>query len=330
MLGHRPSSLDIAQYCAASPPLNETHGAGRAAIISRYFHAKCAGKTDEATAVSFQLTPEELEECGGWVKPADVEVNGVLLKYEDADRELEVGLTQELEHCAKSDPLCVTGGTLDFAWSVDKVAFVADIKKSRFTVETPRTLQNSVYGFSYASLKNCHSLVRGIWVAEEGFYMWDTEVLDLYSSEAVELGRRILFAALHKPEPGQHGFQTGGHCSKCYNRPFCTEYLLPSVVNTNEALAPLSRGVPTRDEAYRALRAVEALKVLTKAAETQIKEYARREGIRDGKGWVYLPVTQQGKRSVSVAKLKEALGSEDDQYFTKGDSFERYQWVRGT
>src|SRR5512146_2655622 len=134
-MGHRMSSLPVAQFCGQAAPLSEKYGAGRAAVMSSFFHATCAF-SPEAKNLALQLTPEELDDVGTWHPPGTIHLydGAVTLDYASAEKELEVMLDAAGEY--SEDPAkAITIGHLDFAWprlfQQRNVVFVADIKKSK-------------------------------------------------------------------------------------------------------------------------------------------------------------------------------------------------------
>lgn len=325
--GNRISALPQSEFCGMSGTLGAQHGAGRAAAMSRAFHALCSG--EDASTHLAKLTPAEREDISHWKKPADLDLGeGGILRWQDAQRELSVGLTHELRHTAYDDPEAVTCGTLDGGWVTTlegtKVAVVGDIKKSRFTSELD-TLQLAAYGFAYADLHGCEAMSLGLWIAEDGVWKWG-DTIDLYSLEAAALGQRVLHAALNLGE-----FNTGAHCSGCYSRLYCPEYLLPPSLAETE-LGPLCE--PWTDDKgpdvlLDALLKAQRAKQTAERVIDLCKEVANRHGgIPDGKGKVWRVTEVMGRESVSVDGLRKQLGEQAEQFIKRGSSYQQARWVR--
>jgi hypothetical protein len=325
---NRPSSLDVARFCGLAPKLNAQYGSERSATMSTAFHALCA-EAPEARQKFEALTEDEREEITTWHRPANVQLpDGTILRYSEADREMVVGLDRNLigftaatSDALAKNPAIVTAGTLDMAWAVNGVAYVGDIKKSAFTVDGPDTLQLAAYAFAYASLKGCHTFVRGLWIAEEGQWLWEAEPVALDSVRAFELGGSVLFAAQNNGEASR-----GSHCRKCYPRIHCPEYLA-SASSFKACSNPASL---TDQEAVEELIRAKSAKEQAELAEENIKALARfRRGIKDGKGKVYLPVVQDGRKTLDKPALEKKFGPLEG-FMKQGKSFEAFRWVKAS
>ena len=276
MPGHRMSHLPVAQFCGQAPTLSERYGAGRAAVVSSYFHALCA-EASSLPELRAKLTPEELEEVGEWHKPATIQVPGieemVTLDYATAERELEVMLTSDGEHTYVADK-AITVGHLDFAWQRTTggmlVAYVADIKKSKWTVSGPDSLQLMSYGWAYSRLIGADFFVPGIWAATEGEWIWG-EWVDMTDLDSIDIWLRIKHAALNTGEAN-----IGPHCRNCYARLHCPEWLFPEHDRLN-AMAAFAEGrEPTSTEVADAYLAAQAMEDIAKRLKDNVKEYGRR------------------------------------------------------
>lgn len=325
MPGHRMSHLPVAQFCGVAAPLSERYGAGRAAVVSSFFHAVCAGSAS-APALRAKLTDEELEEVGAWHKPATVVLydGAVTLDYASAEKELEVMLTEDGEHTHVADK-AITIGHLDFAWARDyegrRVAFVADIKKSRWTVSSPNTLQVQAYGWAYAKLIGADAFVPGIWAAEEGEWMWGDWV-DLNDFDAIDVWARIKHAALNNGEAN-----TGPHCRNCYARMHCPEFLFPKDDRLN-ALVAFSEGIePTPLQVADAYLAAQAMEDIAKRIKENAKEYARRGGeIVAADGRKLVMSERQGRAGFDVKALKAEAPELAAKFATRGEPYVVPMW----
>lgn len=324
---NRPSTLDVARYCGLAPKLSAQYGTGRAAVMSTAFHAKCSGAADTAEKM-MALTDDEREEIAEWKAPTPCTVLDIPLRYEQADKEMLVGLNHDLS--AATDVLHgshqLTFGTLDMAWYgplIDgkRCAFVADIKKSRYTVDGPQTLQNTAYAFAYASLLGCTHFIRGLWIADEGEWIWEREPVEIDSVRGMQLGSEVLFAARNDGEA-----TTGSHCMKCYGRLHCPEWLLAA----DDSKACADPANMSESEALAELLRAQAMEAKAAGMLANLKAYALvNKGIRDGKGKVFLPVRSSGRKSLNKEAVATALGSKDLSAFEEnGKPYDTYRWVK--
>lgn len=325
--GNRISITPLTEFCGQAGVLAAQHGAGRAAALSKAFHALCSGK--DAHTELLGLTPAERDHIKTWHKPTPLDMGHVLLRWEDFERELPVGLTSELAYCDYDDPEAITCGTLDGAAVVEldgtRIAVVADIKKGAFTSDLD-TLQLAGYGFAYASKMDCQAMSLGLWIAEDGKWKWG-ETVDLFSMEAAALAERVIHAALNLGE-----YATGAHCRGCYSRLYCPEYLLPPSVAETE-LAPFVAGgldettppdvlLDVLLKAQRGKDTCERVISLCKDVTTRIG------GIPDGKGKVWRSVEMKGRESVDMARLRADLGPNANKYIKEGAPYTMARWVR--
>lgn len=326
----RMSSLPMAAFCGPSADLSQKHGAGRAAALSSAFHARCA-KSHDAERLLSRLTEDEREELDTWHTPPDIEVEGALLKYENAEKELTVGLDRF--GFFSTDEHCMTLGHLDFAWvkwaeyQKTKTAYVADIKKSRWTTpDGPDSLQLHAYARAYAMLRGCDSYVTGIWAAEDGIWMWSNEVVSLDSERAEAIWDRIFYAATNSGSE----FATGPHCSSCYARLHCPEYAVPAHTADTwltpatdwEKLAQLSA-----HERGNLLMKLKSLLAIGEATVKQINEAALRglEFEVNGKRWAAKEMP--GRKSLDKEALKAAVG-DLGQFEKVGKPYQQFGWIR--
>lgn len=318
-MGHRMSSLPIAEFCGQAPRLAEHHGAGRAAFISSAFHAMCAGEPDVQEKLA-RLTDDEREQIKGWHMPHPFDfAGGHRFDYSACIHEAELTLRDD-------DDNAVSVGHADAICRIDDTVYVLDLKMSLWTMaDGPDNLQNWAYAMAAAQevFPGATSYRCGLFSLTEGKYSWG-EHHDLEDLESLDKVARVLAAATN-----DGGFATGPHCSHCWQRFHCPEYLLPADFS-NGALAPLTRpGGLTHDNALEILLKVQAAKTLVDKVEKEIKEFARREGgISDGNGKVYRMVEMSGRESVSVKKLRDALGVAADEYITEGKPYQQARWVK--
>lgn len=337
--GNRMSSLPVVQYCPQAARLGAQYGSGRAAAMSRYFHARCAGvPCSEAVSV------EELEVIDTWHAPTDVTLwDGTVLRYDDAEKELHVALDADGKY---TDPTSVTGeenstceGHIDFAWVHDhaknaafqaahRVAYVADIKKSKWTtLDGPESLQLMAYGVAFAKRVGAAFLCTGIFVAEDGEWQWLNRLIAVDSDEFRELQARVMAAAMNTE--GQAS--TGSHCRDCYARLHCPEHVLAATASIG-FLAPIAEGhkVATPDELRGLLLAAQNVSELAEKAIAHVKEAARRGAVISDPetGKVYKGIQCKGRESVTPKSLREKMGDEAEKYIDQGKPYSMFRWVK--
>lgn len=329
----RMSALPIVRFCSKARELSV--GSGRAAAMGTAFHAYCSSdpKADDLLA---RLSDEERAEVLSWERPADIVVGDVMLRYDDAAHEAAVAFTAKGQPCEHGSPEALTEGHLDMAWEVvvngKKVAYIGDIKKTRFTTtDGPDSLQTTAYGFAWALKHGCDAFCAGIWMATEAEWHWG-DLVYLDSDKAAELWEQIVAAATNKD--GQYA--TGSHCRGCYERLRCPAHLVaPGDISQALSLlqGPLSESDEgrVRDLLLQAQAAEDAIKVVKATAQ----EYATRFGLRDPEtGKVYKPVHVKGRESFDGKALKKDAEVDPAlvpalKYFKRGASYEQWRWLSG-
>lgn len=330
-MGNRMSSLPIAQFCAHGPRLSQM-GSGRAAATSNCGHAKWAGDPKWQDLYA-RLTPDEQNEVDGWIKPATIVLDadsGVAFEYDAGEREIEVALNLDGEHCLADDPACISVGHIDCAqvceYGGTRVALVVDLKRSEYTSSVD-SLQLQAYLLAYASLHGCDMGCVGIWNLTDGEWMWgEMQDLGVFSDTAAAMRARVVQSALHT----EGDYATGSHCRGCYGRDRCPAHLMPPDL-AHTSLAPFCEpgGLATLDDDQRGQLLLDC-----KRAEDTIKRVqdackaAQAQGLRftDGsKEW--RSVHSKGR----VGFNSKALEADDPETFRKyvtiGKGFETYKWV---
>lgn len=324
-MGARMSALPVAQYCGQAASLSEKYGAGRAAAMSTFFHAVCAGSPN-VNALAAKLTPDELEEVGQWHKPETITLydGAITLDYTSAEKELEVMLDDQGEHTFVADK-AITIGHLDFAWQRTfqgrSVVFVADIKRSEWTVSDPNSLQVLAYGWAYSKKLGADAFVPGIWAAMEGKWMWG-DWFDMQDLDSLDLWDRIRHAALNKDQAA-----TGPHCRNCWARLHCPEYLFPSHERAGALTAFAEGHEPTSVEVADAYLAAQAMEDIAKRIKENAKEYARRGNeIVSADGRKLVMSERQGRETVSVASLRKESPELADRLVKRGEPYVVPMW----
>lgn len=329
---HRMSSLPLTQFCGQAPVIRaqRSGSADRAAIQSSYFHALCAGRTDETARLRPALTEEELTDAESWHKPAtctlDYPQGKVVLDYADAETELEVMIGADGETVADAAQ-AITVGHLDFAWPIAyagrRVVFVADIKRSAWTVRNPNSLQLLAYGWAACKRWGADAFVPGIWAAQEGEWSWgDWHDLDPFDSQ--DLWLRIRHAALNDGPAS-----TGPHCRNCFARLHCREFVFPKPETAAGALAVFAENgpEPTPESVADAVLWAQSIKDVAERVLDNAKEYARRGNkVLTADGREYRVSMRQGRETADIKRLKADLGEDAKKYLRRGESFPYPSW----
>lgn len=319
----RFSLLEYSQWCGK---VFERSGraAGRAAAMSSAVHARYAEQSDADQKLAL-LTKDEIEEIGTWFAPTEVRVMGELLLYEQAEKEVHIGLDADCMFVPWDSPKCITHGHPDMFWVREvgdkRVVFIGDMKKSFRTVESPANLQNIAAGFSLCSMANAETFIPMIWVLEDGEWMIGDPV-DVAGFGALELAERLVHAATNFGEAVK-----GAHCSRCWARWDCPDHLLPAH-EAGSWLIPVTEGNKiTKDNALWLLTSLKAYQDAAFVVETALKDYAAENPIVDPTtGKVWGPSIRRGRESCRVKRLREMLGDEAEQYITRGKDYQVFEW----
>jgi hypothetical protein len=332
----RTSALPFSEFCGKAPALMEAYGAGRSAAQSTAWHALCADPGSSETRVKVaRLTAEERDEIETWATPHDLEIDGHTLRYSDASKEATTILRHDGSGHVVPPPAssalfddALTVGHTDFFWIVDGWAYVADLKRSTYTVsDGPASLQLHGYGFAVALAHNCRGYTPLIWAGQEAKWL-PGERMELGGFAAAEVWARIEHAATNTGEAAP-----GAHCMGCYGAPHCPEHLLPAMYAAENLQAFMEGGPPMTDEAAVAgLQLAAAMETVAKLLKEQGKIYAAQKrggALRDPvSGKKYLRVLMAGKQSgMSVADIQAKFGTEAHKYIKQGRDYERWSWV---
>lgn len=329
--GNTFSQLDISQFCGLAPQLGRQYGAGRAAVISRCWHAQCAGQP-EATRLFVQLTDREREAMRAWGRPVTVRTMGVVLDYESAEKEVWAALDEwgfAVEPKDGATVLCV--GQLDFGWVREskghKIAYVGDLKASLNCLSAdPESLQVHGYGIAYAQLRGCTHYTTGIWGAEQGEWKWSSRVIELGSPEYSAILERVIAAASNTAKVGS----LGSHCSECWSRLHCPEYTLPESLAGTE-LEPVAQGVmPDPAKAARLLMLCKRAEDVADKCKEQLKAWVSSGKLRvvneDGT-MEWRLVEMPGRTSVSLEDMRSA-GIDLKPFEKKGQPYSFPRWCK--
>lgn len=328
-MGHRMSSLPIAQYCAQGPVLGQL-GASRAAAVSTCFHARCAG--DERWRELYaRLDAKEQEELDAMQAPTPLRLPWCEpLDYAHALKEQPLGLDADLCFVPHSDPSAITSGTTDAYWIVGERVVVMDVKRSKWT-STAGSLQLHAYATAICGLLasrgiSVEAYQTAIWAATEGEWeigrllMLDGREPDLAESESIRA--RIISAARH----GGADYSRGRHCRECYGRSMCPAYLMDPA-SAPDALAKYFSGELDNDHALKLLELTERAEETAKKARELIKAHVAKHGsIVDGES-VYRPVKTRGRVSLDAKQLEKDHPELVRQYMRTGADYDQVRWT---
>lgn len=329
------SSLPVTQFCGQSPVIRARYSgtAERPAVQSSYFHAVCAGRSEEAARLRAMLPPEELEETEAWHKPQDAVLDypqgTINLDYASAHKELEVAIRDDGEPCKADDARVLTVGHLDFAWvreyAGETVAFIADIKRSAWTVTNPNSLQLLAYGWAFSKDVGATVFVPGIWAATEGTWSWGDWV-PMNAFDNIDLWWRIQHAATNDGPAS-----IGPHCKNCFARLHCPEWVFPSSERSAGALAILQESAlgkePSAVEMADAVLWAQSVKDVADRVLDNAKEFARRGNkVATADGREFRVTMRQGRETADIKQLKKDLGDEAQKYLRRGESFPYPSW----
>lgn len=317
-MGHRMSSLPIAERCGQAPRIGI--GAGRPAAMSSAFHAKCAGDDEAYRLLLARLTDDEREEIAEWLKPTTHAFGNFasdVFDYAQATKETEVSILVDGE--------AVTVGHPDAYLVVGSMLYVADLKRSRYTQPDPDNLQNAAYAFAIAAKHPEVTRFRlGIWDLTGGSWTWGQE-WDLDDLATHALYDRVIAAARNDGD-----FATGPHCAGCWSRFHCPAHLLPAVLgDKHAALAPLATpgGLTTQAQALAALQFSASLTTLADKVSDAVKAWAAANGGIESGDKVWRAVMSNGRESVAVKDLREQYPDVAAKMVKRGKPYPTYRWV---
>ncbi len=322
-MGHRMSSLPIAQYCAQGPILGQL-GASRAAAVSTCFHARCAGE-ERWRELYARLDAKEQEELDAMQAPTPLRLPWCEpLEYQRAQREFPLGLDADLCYVPHSDPSAVTSGTTDGWWLVGERIVVMDIKRSKWT-STSGSLQLHAYATALCGMLasrgvSVDAYQTAIWAATEG--EWEVgPLLALDCAEVESIRARILSAARHEGTD----YSRGRHCRECYGRSMCPAYLMDPA-SAPAALSKYFSGELDNDHALQLLELTERAEETAKKARELLKAHVAKHGsIVDGES-VYRPVKTRGRVSLDAKRLEQDHPELVRQYMKLGPDYDQVRW----
>jgi hypothetical protein len=331
-VGHRFSSLPIAQFCGLAPQLSAQGGAGRAAALGSAFHARCADPEGaEAKERWARLDREEQEDVARWIKPSTLVLeNGTVLDYATAFKELPLGLTAQGAYAPKGTPGNITEGTCDICWLVEqdglRIVYVPDIKSSEWTVaDGPDSLQILGYAYAAAQQFGADGYCAGIWAAKEGRWWWGDLFLFGFDDEAI-LGhwQRIKAAALNdNPEPAH-----GPHCRSCYGRTRCPAWMMPPSLLGTELEPFAKEGFPiTGEHAAALLLKLKQLEDVAKLVKANLQDMQRQgHRILDGNGKEWRPISMPGKVVLDAVRFEKEEPALFERYAKESAPYEQWRW----
>jgi hypothetical protein len=319
-MGHRMSMLDLTLSCGLAGELSAMYGSGQAALQSRALHALVAGDVEEYESLCLQLSPAQKLLVDEYHVPTPFSADGEQCTLDSAEKEVEVTIDF-------GDGLTSVGHA-DLRWKVTKkdgtvLVVIIDMKLTQYTSNVD-SLQLHGYGYASAEELDADEYVVGIWVIDEGYYLWG-ERITMMTERADEVWRRLRKAAGHISNRGT----LGEHCHGCYARLHCGEYLMPPEV-AETSLRPWTGAVGEydADTAREALLSAQRAKDTAEAVIKNVRAFADRNGgipSEDGSK-VWSPSWCSGRKTVKLKTLKEEHPDLYERYETQGQPYQRYIW----
>lgn len=332
----RCSKLPVLQFCGQAQIIGEGNAGNRDSVLGQAFHALCSDDPSIASRMLL-LTDEERKDLGELIKPRPFEVNTgtetITLHYENALKEVAIGLTESGEYCDYDDASALVNGTADMCWVVEiggkVVVYSPDIKRSMYTEpDGPFSLQVTAYCIALASKYGADGYVRGIWDATEGEYSW-ADYVDVWGEQADTLLRTVVAAAKN------HGgdFNLGTHCFRCHARMRCPQYVLPPDLACT-MLEPFTKmkgdeGAPTEEYLVEAISWAKRAADSADAVMTLVRSFAKdMNGINDAtSGKVFRPVQCKGRVSLDKKRLEKDHPELIEAYSNIGGPYDQYRWT---
>lgn len=315
----RPSALQLAVDC------------GKAARLAEQFPetTDAAETGDEkhtaiASAIGGGPTPIAADCRAAVAYAASLVTPGVTTYGAEVKVRLEDPETGELITEGTADFVC--GGTRpDISGRMEsagprRFVHVVDWKTGRPERVTPPVdnLQLHAYGLAFALDAGAEEYDVTIGHVVDGKF-WTGPTVTVRGAEMWAYLDRIKKAAAAEDEA-----RVGGHCDSCFQQKHCSAFMLPAYEGPT-ALEPFTKpnGL-TRDNAGRALLAVEALETAAELARERLKGFAREYGpiIEGDRQWG--PVMTSGRRSGPSVKECEAAGLHH--MVKEGRPIERFEW----
>lgn len=328
------SSLPTLEMCGKSDQLGVGVNTSNA-FRSTCFHKYCETGTWPEEAK--RLSEQDLTEIRRWKKPKPFiyQEPKLVLNYEDADKELILGLDRDFSFIALDSklsqeelqqiPNLMTCGHLDMGWDIPEydLVVVSDIKSSIFAVKDRcESLQLHAYGFSYALLKGRSKYITGIWDASEGKHYYG-KITETGSWDFESIKDRIKTACNNDAKE----YTKGTHCSGCWKRDSCPAHLID--LDGDHRFAKLFNGTATEADVRQALVDVKGLGELANKVTDFCRDWSARHGpIRseDGrKQWS--AALRAGRKSLDTELVMNKLGVDSLETFMKeGDEYRVYDW----
>jgi hypothetical protein len=245
-------------------------------------------------------------------------------------QELTVFLGEGLEPTRTA----ISKGHADLVWEADGdgVVTIADAKRTRFTAELD-SLQLDAYGWAYAAEVGAKGYMAGLYIIEDGEWIWRNSPVYLHSLEGADIAERLLHA-IHNEET-----VIGPHCAQCYECQHCPEYMLPAIraMTLTDGIDALYNEI-NPENAAEILRLKDAAKRLMEVADTRIKAYVHEHGHiketrTDKKGkaveWEWGPIGG-GKPTATfdVKRFREENPALVEAYMRPGTTRAQNRWAK--
>lgn len=306
----RPSSLNLARFCALSPVLSE-----------RFGHRNEA--TERGNDVDAQVTAELVDGVVAHDRDARAVLGWIADNLAGAS---ELRAQQGVRLLDPDTGGLLTEGTPDLvAVSGDAVTVIDYKKREQMLAGRLATPDDNLQLHAYALAEVMRLDARAYVVTLLLFGDGEAEALssEVYTPETwgPVLGaiRRIQDQQEENPRA-----TTGAHCLACYPRAHCPAWLLPAAP---AELEPLTKpGGLTAENRGRALLATIALEELAAKAKEALKADVAANGpiVVGDRKWA--PVVMPGRAGVDTKALERDGLLE--KYTRKGRPFEQHRWVK--
>lgn len=304
----RPSALQVAEKCALSHVLAEQFPEA-----SEYTEA--GNLVHETVANSLELghMPND-RACADAVRAIRAEYN-------------VLGIETPLSLIDHETAEVISAGTTDVVarHREDGILTIIDHKTGRPERVTPArdSLQLHAYGLAaaFAAGENRYAVVISH-IVDGKFWFGERYIVD-GDEEMWAIFTRIKKAVGRSKQEKKEAYR-GSHCDSCFQQSHCPAYILPAYEGAG-ALEPITKpGGLTKDNAVRALRALEAIQTAGKVVDARLRAFVRDSGpIVDGdRQWG--PSVVSGRRSGPGVSELERLGM--THLIKQGEPQERFGW----
>lgn len=318
----RCSALPVLQYCGQAQIHSAQCGAGRSAALGTAYHGLTSGDREPY----LRLSAEEQEKLDTLAPLTAFRTrSGYVIEPEQWEHELPGSLCSD-GSVEPEKGHGVIDGTCDLRHqSPEGTLYMVDIKLNGLFTEPDgvKSLQLLAYCVIHCRLVGADRFVPVIYDATEATWH-EGEPVEHFSDDFEAIVERVIAAAANYG--GEYSL--GSHCSRCYGRSKCPQYLMPDMGES--ALAPFTKeGGITKENAFDALMAVKRAEDTISEVKRLLKAYVEdNDGIPDGKGKVWRQTWVKGRAQLNRKALERDHPDIVQQYFEVGAPFCRFEWKK--